>query len=217
MHGLNRIKGGEERRSSEPSAERLDLLWFLFFSRLHCAATSELSHTDMTAQPQERLINCGWAFPGIKPESAESMQITDESNDFISICSSPSCSIILLASYFKESLTQQQTHHLQLHLETLLLGPPLDEQVLVEQTSCLVPDSSIFPVHGLHPPSMPHVDDVWSRSLPNAGLSCNTHKHRRRQKLVIVTRAFSVKSNQATCELWRKQSAAHWRTMMQPL
>lgn len=69
------------------------------------------------------------------------------------------------------------------HLKTLLLGPPFDEQILVEETSCLVPDSSISSVHGLHTSSMPHLDDVWSSCLPNAGLSCKFKKKNKPEEM----------------------------------
>lgn len=59
------------------------------------------------------------------------------------------------------------------HLKTLLLGPPFDEKILVKKTFCLVPDSSIFSIHWLHTSSMPHLENVWTRTrLLNAGLSC---------------------------------------------
>lgn len=68
-----------------------------------------------------------------------------------------------------------------LHLQALLLGPPFDEQILVEKTSRLVPDSSVSSVHGLHAPSIPHVDNVWTRGpLTNPGLSCKGHRWQRR-------------------------------------
>lgn len=63
------------------------------------------------------------------------------------------------------------------HLQTLLFGPPFDEKILVEKTSCLVPDPSVSSIYGLHTSSVPHLTDTWMRSrLPNAGLSCRSKK-----------------------------------------
>lgn len=73
--------------------------------------------------------------------------------------------------------TSTVTHTQVQHLKTLLFGSPFDEQVLVKKTSCLVPDSRISPVQGLHTSRIPHLDNVWTRRhLFNAGLSCKGNK-----------------------------------------
>lgn len=87
------------------------------------------------------------------------------------------------------------------HLETLLLGSPLDEQIFVEQTSCLVPDSSISPVHGLHACSMPHLDDVGKRRvLPNAGLSCKDEQQKGDEKDKLSSSCISLNHFSARCQ-----------------
>lgn len=59
------------------------------------------------------------------------------------------------------------------HLEALLLGPPLDEHVLVQEAPCLGPDSGISSGHRLHAAGVPHLDDVrTSARLTKAGLGC---------------------------------------------
>jgi len=56
------------------------------------------------------------------------------------------------------------------HLETLLFGPPFDQQVFVEQAPRLMPDSGISSGYGLHTSSMLQLTGTWIR------LSCKT-KH----------------------------------------
>lgn len=62
------------------------------------------------------------------------------------------------------------------YLEALLLGPPFDEQVLVEKTSCLWPNSCISSKNRLHAASIPHLDDVRTGCVTKAGLSCRGNK-----------------------------------------
>lgn len=59
----------------------------------------------------------------------------------------------------KESLRVTEERH----LETLLFGPPFDQQVFVEQAPRLMPDSGISSGYGLHSSSMLQLTGTWIR------------------------------------------------------
>lgn len=68
------------------------------------------------------------------------------------------------------------------HLETLLFGPPFDQQVFVEQAPRLMPDSGISSGYGLHSSSMLQLTGTWIRH------SCKT-----KQNLFIPNQQMGLK------------------------